>query len=181
MKVAVSKSLRQIHRQLCLERGTVFSSLCPRLLRFHEATTKQPIRDGYGGNHRPGSRVPGRFHYLRYNAKDGCITGSNTTFESGTGRGQLLPGAWGQRQRWASGRPGLKRRATFLNIDSMLAAGPQPAPVTGRTHCIAGISLQADGLAWIDTSRSTAPPAIPNFLRDSRFDAGKQKSKKLSM
>ena len=85
MKVAVSKSLRQIHRQLCLERGTVFSSLCPRLLRFHEATTKQPIRGGYGGNQRPRSRVPGRFHYLRYNAKDGCITGSNTTFESGTG------------------------------------------------------------------------------------------------
>ena len=85
MKVTVSKSLRQIHRQLCLERGTVFSSLCPRMLRFHEATTNQPIRGGCGGIHRLGRRVPGRVDYLRYNAKDGCITGSNTTFESGTG------------------------------------------------------------------------------------------------
>lgn len=51
MKVTMSKSLRHIHRQLRHESGTVFSSLCPRLLRFREATTKQPMRGCYGGIH----------------------------------------------------------------------------------------------------------------------------------
>lgn len=69
----------------------------------------------------------------------------------------------------------------FRLLTACSPQGPQPAPVTRRTHYIAGMALQADGLAWIHTRRSMAPPAIPNFLCDSLFDAGQQKSKKLQM